>query len=90
MKRGWIDTALGVGGILSDVAMEASDAFGPLKAALGVISAIYGSYKVCLRSSTWNILLTSPRIGDGRRQGKNPKAQLTHSETGNGIRSAFR
>ena len=90
MKRGWANTTLGIGGIVVDIAMEASDAFGPLKAALGVISAIYGSYEVCLRFFTWNTLLTSPRIGDGRRQGKNPKAQLTHSETGNGIRSAFR
>jgi len=31
-----------------DVAMEASDAFGPLKAALGVMSAIYESYEVRL------------------------------------------
>ena len=52
VKRGWINTALGVGGILSDVAIEASDAFGPLKATLGVISAIYESYEVRLRSFT--------------------------------------
>ena len=50
VKRGWIDTALGVGGILADVAMEASDAFGPLKATLGVISAIHESYGVRLWS----------------------------------------
>jgi len=43
-----IDTTLGVGGILADVAMEVSDAFGPLKAALGAISAIYAKYEVPL------------------------------------------
>ena len=52
MKRGRIVTALGVGGILLDIVVEASDAFGPLKATLGVISAIYESYEVCLRSFT--------------------------------------
>jgi len=62
-----MDTALGVGGILSDVATEASDAFGPLKAALGVISTIYESYEVRLRSFTWNTLLTDQCIGDSRR-----------------------
>ena len=48
VKRGRVNTALGVGGILADVATEASDAFGPLKAALGVISAIYAKYEVPL------------------------------------------
>ena len=43
-----MNTALGIGGILSDVAMEVSDAFGPLKAALGAISAIYAKYEVPL------------------------------------------
>ena len=83
-------TALGVGGILSDVAMEASDAFGPLKAALGVISAIYESYEVRPRSFMRNTLLTGPCIGDSCRQGKNPDARLTHSTTGADIRSTFR
>ena len=45
------DTALGAGGILFDVAGGVSEAFGPLKAALGVISTIYGNYKVRLRPS---------------------------------------
>ena len=85
-----MNTALGVGGILSDVAMEASDAFGPLKATLGVISAIYESYEVCLRSFTWNTLLTDLRIGDSSRQGRGPKPQLTHSATGEDIRNTFR
>lgn len=43
--------ALGAGGILFDVAGGVSEAFGPLKAALGVISTIYGNYKVCLQPS---------------------------------------
>jgi len=60
VKRGWIDTALGVGGILSDVAMEVADVFGPLKATLGAISAVYANYEVRLRSFTWNALLMDP------------------------------
>jgi len=84
-----VNTALGVGGILADVAMEASDAFGPLKATLGVISAIYESYEVRLRSFTWNTLLTDPCIGDSGRQRKSPNPQLTHSATGDDIRSTF-
>ena len=43
---GGADTALGVGGILYDVAGGVGEAFGPLKAALSVISTIYGNYKV--------------------------------------------
>jgi len=90
VKRGWIDTALGVGGILADVAMEASDAFGPLKATLGVISTIYKSHEVRLQLLTQNKLLTDRFIGDSRRQGKNPKAQLAHSDTGGEIWSNSR
>ena len=55
-----MNTALGVGGILSDVAIEAADAFGPLKATLGAISAIYAHYEVSLPSFTRNTLLTDP------------------------------
>ena len=44
-----MNTALGAGGILFDVAGEVSEAFGPLKAALGVISTIYQKYKVCIQ-----------------------------------------
>jgi len=75
---------------MSDVAMEASDAFGPLKATLGVISAIYESYEVRPRSFTRNTLLTDPCIGDSSRQGKNPKTRLTRNGTGDDIRSTFR
>ena len=45
-----VDMALGAGGILFDVAGGVS-VFGPLKAALGVISTIYGNHKVRLRPS---------------------------------------
>jgi len=85
-----MDTALGVGGILSDVAIEAADAFGPLKATLGAISAIYANYEVRLQSLTWNTLLTVSCIGDSSRRGKGPKPQLTHSATGDDIRNTFR
>jgi len=44
-----VKTALGVGGILFDVAEETAEAFGPLKAALGAISTIYENYEVRLR-----------------------------------------
>jgi len=90
MRRGWIDTALGVGGILSDVAIEAADAFGPLKATLGVISAVYANYEARLWSFTWNTFLTVSCIGNSSRQGKGPNTQLTHSATGDDIRSTFR
>jgi len=85
-----MDTARGVGGILLDVAMEASDAFGPLKATLGAISAIYASYEVWLPPFTHNAFLTRPWIGNSSRQGKGPEPQLTHSRTGDDIQSTFR
>jgi len=85
-----IDTARGVGGIFLDVAMEAADAFGPLKAALGAISVIYAKYEVPLRPFTRKKLLTDPCIGNSRRHGKNSKAQLTHSAAGANIQSTFR
>ena len=47
-----VDMALGAGAILFDIAGGVSKVFGPLKAALGVISTIYGNYKVHLRSFT--------------------------------------
>lgn len=49
-KRGWMQTALGVGAIVLDVAREVADTFGPLKAALGAITAIYENYEVRLRT----------------------------------------
>ena len=76
------DTALGAGGILFDVAGEVAGAFGPLKAALGVISTIYGNYKVCLRLSAQSTFLMSLSAGHGCRQEKGPGPLLTHSCAG--------
>ena len=39
-------TVLGTAVMTLDVASEAAEAFGPLKAALGVISAVYTQYEV--------------------------------------------
>jgi len=44
-----MDTILGAAAIALDITSEAAEAFGPLKAVLGVISAIYTQYEVCLR-----------------------------------------
>ena len=38
---------LGAAAIALDIASEAAEAFGPLKAVLGVISAVYAQYEVC-------------------------------------------
>lgn len=43
-----METALGGAATLIDAAQEATGAFDPLKAVLGVISAIYGNHKVRL------------------------------------------
>ena len=47
VKRGRVDTVLGAATIALDVASEAAEAFAPLKAVLGVISAVYTQYEVC-------------------------------------------
>ncbi|KAF8488885.1 hypothetical protein F5888DRAFT_1809332 [Russula emetica] len=44
-KRNWKKTAIGGAAIALDVASEAGESFGPLKAVLGVISTIYANYK---------------------------------------------
>jgi hypothetical protein len=54
------DTALGVLGIAFDVAVGASEAFTPLKAVLGVISAIYKNHEVRPRPFVPNTVLTNP------------------------------
>ena len=51
--------------------MGVADAFGPLKATLGAISAIYANYEVCVQSFVPSALLTNPCTGNGLRQGKN-------------------
>ena len=45
-----MDTVLGGTAIILDVASEVSEAFGPLKAVLGVISTVYANYEVRLRA----------------------------------------
>ena len=72
-----------------DVATEAADAFGPLKATLGAISAIYANYEVCLQPFVGSTLLTDSCTGNSRRQGKDRKPQLTHNGAGDDIRSTF-
>ena len=71
-----------------DVALGAAEAFSPLKAVLGVISAIYKNYEVRLRSFTPNTVLTNPSAGNGRRQGKDPRPLLARGYTGDDFRSA--
>ena len=41
-----MDAVLGAAAIALDLASEVAEAFGPLKAALGVISAVYTQYEV--------------------------------------------
>ncbi|KAF9784028.1 hypothetical protein BJ322DRAFT_1219538 [Thelephora terrestris] len=43
--RDWKDTAIGVVGIASDIAMGVAEAFSPLKATLATISAVYAQYQ---------------------------------------------
>lgn len=50
--RDWEGTALGSTGILFNVAQGAAEAFSPLKAVLGVISAIRTNYEVRLLHPT--------------------------------------
>ena len=44
-----MDTVLGTPAITLGVPSEAAEVFGPLKAILGVISAVYTQYEVCLQ-----------------------------------------
>ncbi|KAF9784018.1 hypothetical protein BJ322DRAFT_1125528, partial [Thelephora terrestris] len=43
--RDWKNTAIGVVGIASDIAMGVAEAFSPLKATLATISAVYAQYQ---------------------------------------------
>ena len=68
--RGFKDTALGAVGILAGVTLEAADAFGPLKAVLGAISAIYRNYEVRLRDLLGSFSdkhICRKRLPSGRR-----------------------
>jgi len=44
-----MDTVLGTAVIALDIASEVAEAFGPLKAVLGVISTVYTQYEVCVQ-----------------------------------------
>jgi len=90
VKGGWTNTALGVGGILFDVAQEAAEAFGPLKAALGAISTIYEKYEVRLRPFTQNTFLTNPSAGNSCRQEKDPRPPLTYNCVGGDFRNTLK
>ena len=62
MKRGWITSALGGAAMALDVASEAAEAFGPLKAVLGVITKVYTEYEVCSCPLSRNpFLMTHPQ-----------------------------
>ena len=82
-------TALGVGGILFDVAEEAAEAFGPLKAALGAISTIYEKYEVHLRPLAQNTFLTNPPAGNSCRQEEDPRPLLTHNRAGDNFQNTY-
>ena len=84
-----MNTTLGVGRILFDVVQEAAEAFGPLKAALGTISAIYEKYEVCLRSFASDNFLTNPPAGNSYRPEKDPRPLLTHSCAGGDFQNTY-
>ena len=79
-----------MGGILLDVAQEAAEAFGPLKAALGVISTIYENCEVRLRPFAQNTFLTNPPAGNGCREEKDPRPLLTHNCVGDDLRNTYK
>ena len=58
-NRSWIPVVLGSAAIVLDLAGEAAEAFGPLKAVLGVISTAYSHYKVRSQPLSQNVSLTS-------------------------------
>ena len=58
MGRGWKDTAISGAEFVLEVAKGASEAFGPLKAALTIVSTVYDQYKVRQLPSTRDFLLT--------------------------------
>ena len=58
MGRGWKDTAISGAELVFEVAKGASEAFGPLKAVLMTVSAVYDQYKVHQLPSARNFLPT--------------------------------
>ncbi|KAF8493168.1 hypothetical protein F5888DRAFT_1908745 [Russula emetica] len=82
-KRNWKKTAIGGAAIALDVASEAGESFGPLKAVLGVISTIYANYKetvavsgkiqdLCSRIAALEVIFGAPAgdvVEEKRRNG---------------------
>jgi len=83
-------TARGVAGILFDVAEGAAEAFSPLKAVLGAISAIYTNYEVSLRPPAQNPSLNNTSAGNRSRQKQDQDPLLSHSCAGGNLRSTCR
>jgi hypothetical protein len=83
-------TALGGATFLLDVAGEAAEAFGPLKAVLGVISTVYEKYEVRLRPGAQNTFLTDPFAGNSCCQAQDSRPLITHSCTGGGFQNAHK
>ena len=82
MERDWKDRAVGTAGIALDVAKGAAEAFGPLKAVLEAVSALYSQYKVCLPPSIGNSLLKFSSSGNCRRQGQDSSAPFACRRVG--------
>ena len=76
------DTTLGALGIAYDVAVGASEASTPLKALLGVLSAIYKDHEVRLPPFGLSTVLKIPSTGNSRCQGEGRRPLLTDSCTG--------
>ena len=81
------DATRGALGIVYDVAVGASEAFTPLKALLGVLSAIYKDHEVRLPPFGLSTVLTIPSTGNSRCQGEGPRPPLADSCTGGNFRS---
>lgn len=67
VERDWKDRAAGSAAIVLDVAKGAAEAFGPLKAVLEIVSAVYNQYKVCPLPSIGNLTLKRLSSGNYRR-----------------------
>lgn len=87
--EGGKNTALGAGGILFDVAGEVGEAFGPLKAALGIISTLYEKYEVRSRPFVQRSCLMNQFAGNGCRQEKDPGSPFTHSCAGDDCQKTY-
>ena len=88
--EGGVGTMLGVGSILLDVAGEVGEAFGPLKAALGVISIIYENYKVRLLPFTSSSFPTNLSTRHDCRQEKDSRSLFTHGCAGDDFQNTHK